>query len=562
MNVLAKRWLSLVTAVAVTAVMCFGGIGTAKVSAAEGEVLQKESPAVIITGTGVVDGGKYTEDNIDSEKVYTLDELKAIADKDADKAEGHQYLYSAYNTWDNASVYKVKGVRANAVFADAGVTEEDLKTNLLKIFAEDDYWVAFDPEQQGPAAKEDARITNGYLNERYYFPNITKDNEEEGKVAVPTTIAWAEGGSKGSVEEPKDEDVKDFKQEYVRLITGQLNPKDYNNPMWNGESGYLMIVVGDPLYPEIHINGKDYNRAEIMAKDSLTRAYTYTNKKGEQTDYAKGVPVADFLDAYGDNDLVTFGAADGYSMDPLTKKELVENNYILAYEKGDTADSMNGIYEVKDAIGYFTLYGDGAKPAKLINRVTVQRAQTAPKAPASVKATRLGYSSAKVSWAKAADADGYKVYRYDAKTKKYVLVKTIKSGATLSWTNTGLKTGTTYIYKVKAYNEAGESAFSQTKSITPTLSTPSIKSIYRGKGYATVKWTATAGAYGYKIYRATSKYGTYKLLYTTKSGKTVSYKSTKLKKGQKYYYKVKAYRVVSGKTVYSNNSAARYIIAR
>ena len=45
---------------------------------------------------------------------------------------------------------------------------------------------------------------------------------------------------------------------------------------------------------------------------------------------------------------------------------------------------------------------------------------------------------------------------------------------------------------------------------------------------------------------------------TIKKGSTVSYKNKKLKKGKKYYYKIKAYRVVDKKNVYSSFSSSRY----
>ena len=44
---------------------------------------------------------------------------------------------------------------------------------------------------------------------------------------------------------------------------------------------------------------------------------------------------------------------------------------------------------------------------------------------------------------------------------------------------------------------------------------------------------------------------------TIKSGKTVKFVNKKLKKGKKYYFKVRAYRTVSGKKVYGSYSAVK-----
>lgn len=64
-----------------------------------------------------------------------------------------------------------------------------------------------------------------------------------------------------------------------------------------------------------------------------------------------------------------------------------------------------------------------------------------------------------------------------------------------------------------------------------------------------VAWKKTAGASGYKVYRATSKKGKYKCVKTA-SSKTTSFTNKKLKKNKKYYYKVCAF-VKSGKRTYN-----------
>lgn len=65
-----------------------------------------------------------------------------------------------------------------------------------------------------------------------------------------------------------------------------------------------------------------------------------------------------------------------------------------------------------------------------------------------------------------------------------------------------------------------------------------------------VAWKKTAGASGYKVYRATSKKGKYKCVKTA-SSKTTSFINKKLKKNKKYYYKVCAF-VKSGKKTYND----------
>ena len=85
------------------------------------------------------------------------------------------------------------------------------------------------------------------------------------------------------------------------------------------------------------------------------------------------------------------------------------------------------------------------------------------------------------------------------------------------------------------------------------------------KGSITVSWTVKGDAKaadGYRIYRSTKKnsgFGTKPLFTTTKQ----TYKNTKnLKKGTRYYYKVRAYKVVDGKTYFSDWSNKAIRIAK
>ena len=73
-----------------------------------------------------------------------------------------------------------------------------------------------------------------------------------------------------------------------------------------------------------------------------------------------------------------------------------------------------------------------------------------------------------------------------------------------------------------------------------------------------VKWNKIAGATNYKVYRATSKNGTYTLKRTVSSS-TTSYTNTDVSRKKGYYYKVRSYRVINGKKVYSSFSDKKYI---
>lgn len=60
-------------------------------------------------------------------------------------------------------------------------------------------------------------------------------------------------------------------------------------------------------------------------------------------------------------------------------------------------------------------------------------------------------TSCTLSWKKLSSAKGYKIYKYNTKTKKLTLVKTISKNSTLSYKITKLKANTKYTYKVRTY---------------------------------------------------------------------------------------------------------------
>lgn len=168
------------------------------------------------------------------------------------------------------------------------------------------------------------------------------------------------------------------------------------------------------------------------------------------------------------------------------------------------------------------------------------------------KAASASYSSVKLTWSKVAGAQGYKVYRYSSKTKKYELVKTITRGDTVTYTNSGLATGTKYSYRMTSVRGKSESSQSKTVSATPTLSTPTSFKVKAGKKSAAVSWKKVSGANGYVVYRSTKSKSGFKAVKTITKGSTVKYTNKSLKKGKTYYYKVRAYRTVNKKKVYSS----------
>ena len=79
----------------------------------------------------------------------------------------------------------------------------------------------------------------------------------------------------------------------------------------------------------------------------------------------------------------------------------------------------------------------------------------------------------------------------------------------------------------------------------------------------TISWKKSQNAKGYEIYRRAGTTGSYRKVATIKSGNTVRYTNTGLRKGTKYYYRIRAYSYNAlGKKVYSGWSAVKNKVSR
>ena len=177
------------------------------------------------------------------------------------------------------------------------------------------------------------------------------------------------------------------------------------------------------------------------------------------------------------------------------------------------------------------------------------------KKPTSFKASSLKTTSMKLSWSMSGAATGYEVY-----TSANKLVGKTRSK---SFTPTGLLKGKTYKYKVRAYvisdGKITHSGFTSVLTATTLPAIPKVTVTTVKAKQAVISWKRVSRASGYVIYRSTSKKGTYSKVKTITSGSTVSYTNTKLTSNKKYYYKVRAYKTLNGKNVYSSYSAAKSV---
>ena len=159
-------------------------------------------------------------------------------------------------------------------------------------------------------------------------------------------------------------------------------------------------------------------------------------------------------------------------------------------------------------------------------------APIAPSAPTGLSANAVG-TQATLNWSAVPNATGYRVKRATALNGPYSAVAGTASGPT--FTDGGLAYGTTYFYRVYAFNAGNSGADSNAVSVTP-IAAP-LATTRGGNNQISVDWGAVAGATSYTVTASTS--ATASPFYTTTvSGLTATHFN--LSGGTTYFYRVVA----------------------
>ena len=172
------------------------------------------------------------------------------------------------------------------------------------------------------------------------------------------------------------------------------------------------------------------------------------------------------------------------------------------------------------------------------------------------KLTGRAADALRINWTKNANADGYIVEMYQG--DKWARVAKITSNSTTTFRKAGLKAGTVYKFRVKAYKMYGSTAVYSDYSATVAARTnPSVITGAKLSGRAAdalrINWTKNASADGYivEMYQGNKWVRVGKIT----SNSTTTFRKAGLKASTVYKFRVRAYKM-SGKTaLYGNYSA-------
>ena len=171
-----------------------------------------------------------------------------------------------------------------------------------------------------------------------------------------------------------------------------------------------------------------------------------------------------------------------------------------------------------------------------------------PATPKLSSAKSAGYNSITVTWAKVTGAASYDVYRKTSSTD-WTKVKNVTA---VTYTDTGLLTGTAYTYTVRALtsNKTQSSYDSTGVTATPVLDTPVLTSI-SAVSYNSIKltWNKSNGATKYIVYRKDGQ-NAFSIIADNVTG--LSYTDATCEPGTDYTYTVKAAISVNSAWKYSD----------
>ena len=167
--------------------------------------------------------------------------------------------------------------------------------------------------------------------------------------------------------------------------------------------------------------------------------------------------------------------------------------------------------------------------------------------------TAQKYDSVRISWNAISGAKGYEVYRSTSSSGTYTKIATVDGS--LDYTDTGLKSGQRYYYKVRAYslsyNGKIYGSFSSYKYATPSWGTVKPTASVTHKTVS-LQWNAVADATGYEVLRGTSSKGTFVSIANVTE---LSYTDKDVTAGKTYYYKVRPLDASGASTKYGPESA-------
>ena len=318
------------------------------------------------------------------------------------------------------------------------------------------------------------------------------------------------------------------------------------------------IYTGDEIKPEIVVKHN-----EKILKEGVDYVLSYTNNinVGIAGVIIKGI------EKYDGTILATFKIVD-----KDIKNTTISNIEDQQYTGSNIRPNIlvkDGNFILKNQIDYTISYINNQNIGEATITITGKgnyigtKTATFKIIPTQVKGLKENFQKEKtitLQWSKkGGDVTGYKIYKSNSKTKNFEYVgKTTNTNYIIK----KLSKGTTYKFRIIAYKTVDkkdyESKVTELLTTTQAPTTKIIKISTKNKK-VTIKWNKVSSSTGYKIYMSKNKKKGYSKVKNITKKSIVGYTKGGLKKNKTYYFKIRTYRTVNGKKVYSEWSKSKSI---
>lgn len=306
-------------------------------------------------------------------------------------------------------------------------------------------------------------------------------------------------------------------------------------------SGCALLSLTNAVY---HLTGKFINPT-ILADFSVKKGYR-VNGVGTSHNFFKGASneygitygfkykkatssISDLTEHLKNGGVATcvqpghFMAITDYNTD--TKKYLLLDSYPSSKRGTSSGYAWKTSSQLSSSLGITKYF--------LLSATTSQK----PSKPTITSCGATSPTEIKLEWNKIPDVSKYKIVRTEVNSTNQ---KTFDNITDTKYTDTKLKSGTTYYYKVYAINSAGTSDASLVYKTYTKPSTPNQPKVHRdSSSQLTVSWDDISGATDYWVYRRKYNEDKSQKIATTKA---TSYTDTGLEAGTQYFYSIVAVR--------------------
>lgn len=248
----------------------------------------------------------------------------------------------------------------------------------------------------------------------------------------------------------------------IYLDNGDKNYLVHHNVVWNCKEGVRLNTPSD--------NNKVYNNTlwtlnkaiihQEMNGTKMTNVQTWNNLSNK-TDFS-GNDVANNLTISD----VGFVNSKNFDFSLLANSPAIDKGKVIS----GITDGFTGVSP--DAGAYE--YGKSWKPGANIEIPVFK--EDVPGLPSNLFANALSSNKITLSWQdNSSSEDGFIIERKDANQTNFVVIATVTSNSTNYSDSISLSASTTYTYRVRSFNDAGYSIYSNKATVTTPISNPNVK---------------------------------------------------------------------------------------